>query len=620
MKKWMLKRKSADFDRIANEYGISPITARVMRNRDVISDEEINKYLNGTLDDLYNPMLLKDMDKAADIICKYLIEKKKIRVVGDYDIDGVCSTAILVRTLRSIVKEIITKSNTANSAYDIAGTDVDELVSELISYRLPDRITDGYGINTNMIDEAIISGVELIITCDNGIAAYNEIEYAKDNGITVVVTDHHEVPIESSSSEERVMPDDENTGNVKYILPPADAVVDPHRNDCEYPFKEICGGMVAYKTVLAVLNRLNSKILSNITFMEELVSLAAFATIGDIMPLRDENRIIVKIGLELLKHTSIQGLSALIDVTEVNRARLSAYTVGFVLGPCINAIGRLDSATKALEMILSDNYDEALPIAKELKAANDTRKAMMERKIKEASDIVINGENGHNYINDTVLVIYLEDCHESIAGLVASRIKERFYKPVIVITDAETGAKGSGRSIDGYDMFAEMSKVKHLFTKFGGHKMAAGLSLPKENIDELRTLLNNNSKLTEDDLIEKLSIDIDLPINYVSKALVEEMDRLAPFGTGNPGPLFAQKDLTILSRRASKNRNMVFFNLKSGPHGNMPERIIEAKYFGDADEVFSKLGTRDKITIAYTPDINSYMGVETLQVSIKEFM
>lgn len=583
MKKWMLQRKSADFEAIARQYNISPITARVMRNRDVITDAEINMYLNGTLNDMHDPMLMKDMDKAASIICDAINENKKIRIVGDYDIDGVCSTAIFVKTLRKLSCDV--------------------------SYRLPDRITDGYGINRNMIDEAIEAGVEVIITCDNGIAAYEEIKYAKENGITVVVTDHHEVPIVVDENETK-----------KYIIPPADAVVDPHQIDCEYPYKSICGGMVAYKTSLAVLMKLDSPLLENINFIEELVQLNAIATIGDIMPLRDENRIVVKHGLNLLKHTSIKGFSALIDVTEVNRDRLSAYHIGFVIGPCINAIGRLDSATKGLEMILCDDYEVALPMAKELKSTNDVRKAMMEAKIKEASEIVLTGRDGHDYMSDTVLVIYLRECHESIAGLIASRVKERFYKPVIVITDAENGAKGSGRSIEGYDMFTELSKIKHLFTKFGGHPMAAGLSLPTENIDEMRRLLNENSTLTEDDLIEKLPIDADMPINYVSEALIADLEKLEPFGNGNPGPVFAQKDLVILSRRTSKNRNMVFFNLKSGQYGDMPEKIIEAKLFADADEVFSKLEGRDKITIAYTPGINSYMGVDTLQVNIKEYL
>lgn len=602
MKKWMLVRKSADFEGIGRKYGISPITARVMRNRDVISDEEINMFLNGELKDMHDPFLMKDMEKAVKIVLQSILDCKKIRIVGDYDIDGVCATTILIKSFRAFENAYRKDNN------------IDKSLVSNISYRLPDRITDGYGINKTMIDEAIADGVEVIVTCDNGIAAFEEIKYAKEKGITVVVTDHHEIPIAEDGTR---------------VLPPADAVVDPHQEDCNYPYENICGGLVAYKLVMGMKSYVNQNVFDfnksrGDDLLKEdllgLVDLAAIATIGDIMPLRNENRVIVKHGLERIKRTIIPGLSALIDVTEVNRDRLSAYHIGFIIGPCINAIGRLDSATKALELFLKDSYEEALPIAKELKEANDVRKAMMEEKIREATDIVTNGQDGHDYMSDTVLVIYLENCHESIAGLVASRIKERFYKPVIVLTDAENGAKGSGRSIEEYDMFLELTKVKHLFTKFGGHPMAAGLSMPKENIDEFRVIINQNSKLTEDDLKEKLSIDIDLPINYISKKLVEDLEILGPFGNGNSGPIFAQKDLTILSRRASKNRNMVFFNLKSGPCGDKPEAIIEAKYFGDADEVFSKLGTRDKITIAYSPEINSYRGVDTLQVNIKEWI
>lgn len=588
MKKWMLQRKSANFEEIARKYNISPITARVMRNRDIVTDEEINKFLNGTLDDLYDPFLLKDMDKAVEIICNAIEGGKKIKIVGDYDIDGVCSTAIFIKALNALVPG----------------------EGEIITYRLPDRIKDGYGLNMRMIDEALAEGVDLIITCDNGIAAYDEIAYAKQNGLLVVVTDHHEIPVATNTD-----------GLTKeYIIPPADAVVNPHQVDCKSPFKEICGGMVAYKVVTALFRHMNSDVVENLEFMDELTTLAAFATVGDIMPLVDENRIVVRYGIDRLKHTSIYGLSALMDVTSVQRDKLAAYHIGFILGPCINAAGRLYSAVTALELILSDSYEEALPIAKEVSRANDERKAIMEKQISTAEEIVTTNADGHDYSNDTVLVLYLPDCHEAIAGLVAGRINERFYKPVIVITDAENGAKGSGRSIAAYDMFEELTKVKHLFTKFGGHRMAAGLSLPTENIDELRRLLNINSKLTDDDLIEKLSIDIDMPINYVSKDLIDDLQKLGPFGNGNPGPLFAQKDLTILSRRTTKTRTMVFMNLKSGECGDMPEKIIEAKIFANADVVFENLENRDKITVAYSPGINSYMGVDTIQISIKDYL
>ena len=581
MKKWMLQRKSADFDSIAKKYGISPFLARVIRNRDIITDDEINVYLNGKLDDMHDPFLMKDMEKAASYISDVITENKKIRIVGDYDIDGVCATAILVKSL----------------SYFGAN----------VSYRLPDRIVDGYGINLTMIEEAKADNIDLIVTCDNGIAAKEEMRYAHELGINTVITDHHEIPFE------------EVNGEKVYIIPEAVAVVDPHQEKDTYPYAGICGGMVAYKLILAMEKTGKLKKISP-ELMDYIVTLAAFSTVGDIMQLKDENRIIVKYGIEKMKHTLIPGLNALIDVTETKRNRISAYTIGFVLGPCINAVGRLESATKALELLLTDDFDEALSLAKELKSANDVRKTMMEQKIKEASDVVTKATDGHDYSKDTVLVIFLKDCHESIAGLVASRIKERFCKPTIVLTEVENGAKGSGRSIEAYNMFEELTKVKHLFTKFGGHPMAAGLSMPIENIALLRKSLNENSVLTEADLVEKLSIDIDMPINYVNMDMIKELSLLEPCGNGNPGPIFAQKNLQILSRRTTKNRNMVFFNLKSPPINDMPEKIIEAKYFGDADEVFSNLSGRDTITVAYTPDVNSYMGVDTLQISIREYL
>lgn len=581
MKKWMLQRKSADFDSIAKKYGISPFLARVIRNRDIITDDEINVYLNGKLDDMHDPFLMKDMEKAALYISDVITANKKIRIVGDYDIDGVCATAILVKSL----------------SYFGAN----------VSYRLPDRIVDGYGINLTMIEEAKADNIDLIVTCDNGIAAKEEMRYAHELGINTVITDHHEIPFE------------EVNGEKVYIIPEAVAVVDPHQEKDTYPYAGICGGMVAYKLILAMEKTGKLKKISP-ELMDYIVTLAAFSTVGDIMQLKDENRIIVKYGIEKMKHTLIPGLNALIDVTETKRNRISAYTIGFVLGPCINAVGRLESATKALELLLTDDFDEALSLAKELKSANDVRKTMMEQKIKEASDVVTKATDGHDYSKDTVLVIFLKDCHESIAGLVASRIKERFCKPTIVLTEVENGAKGSGRSIEAYNMFEELTKVKHLFTKFGGHPMAAGLSMPIENIALLRKSLNENSVLTEADLVEKLSIDIDMPINYVNMDMIKELSLLEPCGNGNPGPIFAQKNLQILSRRTTKNRNMVFFNLKSPPINDMPEKIIEAKYFGDADEVFSNLSGRDTITVAYTPDVNSYMGVDTLQISIREYL
>ena len=577
MKKWMLQAKKADFNRIAKEFGISEILARLIRNRDVVTDEEIDYYLNANISDMHDPFIMKDMGTACEIIKSAIEEGKSIRVIGDYDIDGVCATTILVKGLSS--------------------------VGGKVSHRLPDRIKDGYGLNMNMIDEAKADGVDLIITCDNGIAASKEIKYAKDLGIDVVVTDHHEIPFE------------EHDGIKTSVLPPADAVVDPHRDDDDYPFKTICGGMVAYKLILALQKRyLNIKE----ALTDELLDFAAFSTIGDIMPLADENRIAVKYGLNSMKNTTNIGLSALIDATGVKRDNLSVYHIGFILGPCINSVGRLESAETALKLFLTDDVDEANDLSRKLKDTNDIRKNIMDDKIKEAIELVENNLDGHDYSKDTVLVVFINDCHESIAGLIAGRLREHFVKPSIVFTDAEEGIKGSGRSIECYNMFEELTKCKDLFTKFGGHPMAAGLSMPKENLLELRKKINENSTLTEADLVDKLSIDIDMPINYVSMKLINEIDRLAPYGTGNPAPLFAQKNLKIVSRKSNPKGNMVTLLLQSGPHGDMPEKSLFATMFGDAKKILEDMEGKSTITIAYVPEYNDFF--DRVQIRIKEYI
>ena len=577
MKKWMLQAKKADFNRIAKEFGISEILARLIRNRDVVTDEEIEYYLNANISDMHDPFVMKDMEAACEIIKSAIEEGKSIRVIGDYDIDGVCATTILVKGLSS--------------------------VGGNVSHRLPDRIKDGYGLNMNMIDEAKADGIELIITCDNGIAASKEIKYAKDLGIDVVVTDHHEIPFE------------ECDGVKTSVLPPADAVVDPHRDDDDYPFKNICGGMVAYKLILALQKRYLN-IIESLT--DELLDFAAFSTIGDIMPLADENRIAVKYGLDSMKNTANIGLSALIDATGVKRENLSVYHVGFILGPCINSVGRLESAETALELFLTENVDEANALSRKLKDTNDIRKSIMDEKIKEAIELVENNLDGHDYSKDTVLVVFINDCHESIAGLIAGRLREHFVKPSIVFTDAEEGIKGSGRSIECYNIFEELTKCKDLFTKFGGHPMAAGLSMPKDNLTELRKRINDNSTLTEADLVDKLSIDIDMPINYVSMKLINEIDRLAPYGTGNPAPLFAQKNLKIVSRKSNPKGNMVTLLLQSGPHGDMPEKSLFATMFGDAKKILSDMEGKSTITVAYVPEYNDFF--DRVQIRIKEYI
>jgi len=577
LKKWVVRAKRADFEGIAKRFNISPILARLIRNRDIIEDRDIDFYLNADISDMYDPFLMKGMDRACEII-KYAIEhRKSIRVVGDYDIDGVCASAILCRGL-----------STCGAS---------------VSYRLPHRIKDGYGLNINIIDEALSDDIDLIITCDNGIAAVKEIEYAKSKGIDVIITDHHEIPFT------------EENGDRKYFLPHADCIVNPHQQDDSYPFENICGAMVAFKLILApnsVMRAISPYI------MDSLFDLAAFATIGDVMPLVDENRVVVKYGLRTIKNTKNAGLSALIDVTNVNREKLSTYHIGFILGPCINAIGRLYSADKALELLLSDDYSKAHELAYRLKAANDERKQIEDEKLRTAFDIVESGLDGHDYSRDTIILLYIRDCHESLAGLIAGKIKEKYNKPTIVFTDCETGIKGSGRSIEAYDIFMELSKHRDMFQKFGGHPMACGLSMDKTNFEELRRVLNLESPLKPEDLIEKYYIDIDMPINYVSSELLYEIEKMGPFGQANPSPLFAQKNLTILSRKKNSKGNMVTLQLKSPPHNLKPECVMYATMFGDADEILLRLDGRDTVTIAYVPEYNDFFG--RIQLSIKDFI
>ena len=583
MKKWMVAAKKADFNAIGQKFGISPMLARIIRNRDVTGDKAIDMFLSGDLNDLYDPMLLKDMDRALEIIEEGVMRKEHIRVVGDYDIDGVCSTYILIRGL------------------SLFGANVD--------HRLPDRIKDGYGINESMVDEAKEDLVDIILTCDNGIAAAKELEHARSLGMRVIVTDHHEVPFE------------EEDGVRKYILPKADAVIDPKRVDCSYPYREICGAVVALKLIFALHNK--APFLTE-RDRRELISFAAFATVGDIMPLLDENRILVRYGLEFMKNTDNPGLDALLDTTKVDRRSLSPYIIGFVLGPCINATGRLDSAERALDLFMAGNAADASRLANELRELNESRKEMTEYYTEYARNLVLSGEETgdglHNFSEDKVLVIYLPDCHESLAGIVAGRIKEYFYKPTFVITRTSEGCKGSGRSIEAYDMHEEMTRCADLFDKFGGHKMAAGFSLPEENISGLRERLNAASRLSEDDLTEKIVMDIAMPINYATLEFAKELETLSPFGTGNPKPLFGQSHLEILSVNVfGKNRNVVKLKLRSNEDGAALKAERDAVWFGDGDEFLAGLNGSKMISIIYTPQVNSYMGRETLQLNIRDY-
>lgn len=573
MEKWFVTMKKADFNGIAEKYQISPIIARLMRNRDVIGDEAIDFYLNGTVEDLYDGLLMKDMDRAVDILKEKIEEGKKIRVIGDYDIDGVNATYILQQGLAGL------------------GADVDT--------DIPDRIKDGYGLNQMLIDRALEDDVDTIVTCDNGIAAMSEIAYGKENGMTIVVTDHHEVPYL------------EENGEKKYLLPPADAVVDPHRADCEYPFKGLCGAAVAYKLV-EVLYRVSGKSEQEVEHLQEsLMENVAIATIGDVMDLVGENRVFVKKGLELLKTTKNEGLHALMQCTGVDTANLNTYHIGFVLGPCINAGGRLDTAKRALELLNASNRREAVTLAADLKELNDSRKEMTEEGVEEA----VRQIESSSWKDDQVLVVYLPKCHESIAGIIAGRIKERYYRPTFVLTRGETGVKGSGRSIEAYDMFAEMSRCRELFTKFGGHKLAAGLSLEEENVEVFRKRINELADLTEDDLQMKVSIDMRLPFPYINEELIHELKILEPFGKGNGKPLFAESKLRVIQPRIfGKNRNVLKCRLED-QQGNQ----MEAVYFGEVEDCLQQMEKKQIMSFTYYPSINEYMGRRTIQLTIVNY-
>lgn len=573
MEKWFVAMKKADFNGIAEKYQISPIIARLMRNRDVIGDEAIDFYLNGTVEDLYDGLLMKDMDRAVDILKEKIEEGKKIRVIGDYDIDGVNATYILQQGLAGL------------------GADVDT--------DIPDRIKDGYGLNQMLIDRALEDDVDTIITCDNGIAAMNEIAYGKENGMTIVVTDHHEVPYL------------EENGEKKYLLPPADAVVDPHRADCEYPFKGLCGAAVAYKLV-EVLYRVSGKSEQEVEHLQErLMENVAIATIGDVMDLVGENRVFVKKGLELLKTTKNEGLHALMQCTGVDTANLNTYHIGFVIGPCINAGGRLDTAKRALELLNASNRREAVTLAADLKELNDSRKEMTEEGVEEA----VRQIESSSWKDDQVLVVYLPECHESIAGIIAGRIKERYYRPTFVLTKGERGVKGSGRSIEAYDMFAEMSRCRELFTKFGGHKLAAGLSLEEENVEVFRKRINELADLTEEDLQMKVSIDMRLPFPYINEELIHELKILEPFGKGNGKPLFAESKLRVIQPRIfGKNRNVLKCRLED-QQGNQ----MEAVYFGEVEDCLRQMEKKQIMSFTYYPTVNEYMGKRTIQLTIVNY-
>ena len=570
MERWVLLRKGADFEAISKKFHISPRLASLIRNRDVIGDEAINQYLNGTIAELYDGMQMKGMPQAVEILTEKIRDREKIRVIGDYDCDGINATYILLEGLEKL------------------GAKVDS--------DIPDRIKDGYGLNQHLIDRAHADGIDTIITCDNGIAAAKEIEYGKALGMTIIVTDHHEVPYK------------ENEAGRRYILPPADAVVDPRQEGCEYPFKGLCGAAVAYKLVEALCEA-NGQDVADLDYLLENV---AIATVADVMDLTEENRILVKQGLEMLKRTSNLGLRALIQCIGLEGKKIQAYHIGFILAPCLNASGKLDTAKRALALLRAKTEREADMLAGDLKALNESRRDMTDRVVDEAMAKV----ERTDIRGDKVLVIYLPDCHESLAGLVAGRVRENYYRPVFVLTDSEDGVKGSGRSIESYSMYEELTGCGDLLTKFGGHPMAAGLSLDKENVEKFKRRLNDQCTLSEEELTEKVVIDMELPFAAITEHFIEELEYLEPFGKGNTKPVFAARGVAMQHVKIiGKNKNVAKATAIDAA-GNRMEAIC----FHDAQE-FAKQCERNngKMSITFYPGINEFRGERQIQIVITHY-
>ncbi len=570
MERWVLLRKGADFEAISKKFHISPRLASLIRNRDVIGDEAINQYLNGTIAELYDGMQMKGMPQAVEILTEKIRDREKIRVIGDYDCDGINATYILLEGLEKL------------------GAKVDS--------DIPDRIKDGYGLNQHLIDRAHEDGIDTIITCDNGIAAAKEIEYGKALGMTIIVTDHHEVPYK------------ENEAGRRYILPPADAVVDPRQEGCEYPFKGLCGAAVAYKLVEALCEA-NGQDVADLDYLLENV---AIATVADVMDLTEENRILVKQGLEMLKRTSNPGLRALIQCIGLEGKKIQAYHIGFILAPCLNASGKLDTAKRALALLRAKTGREADMLAGDLKALNESRRDMTDRVVDEAMAKV----EQTDIRGDKVLVIYLPDCHESLAGLVAGRVRENYYRPVFVLTDSEDGVKGSGRSIESYSMYEELTGCGDLLTKFGGHPMAAGLSLDKENVEKFKRRLNDQCTLSEEELTEKVVIDMELPFAAITEHFIEELEYMEPFGKGNTKPVFAARGVVMqYVKIIGKNKNVAKATAIDAA-GNRMEAIC----FHDAQE-FAKQCERNngKMSITFYPGINEFRGERQIQIVITHY-
>ena len=589
MEKWMVAAKKAEFKVWSEKFHIDQVLARIIRNRDVEAEEDVLKFLYGTMEDCHSPWLLAGMKPGAELLQKEIAQGSNIRVIGDYDVDGVCSTYILTEGLTKL------------------GAKVDTAI--------PHRMKDGYGLNDHMIYEAKEAGIDCIVTCDNGIAATSQVQLAKELGMRVVITDHHEVPFE------------EKDGVRREILPPADVIIDPKQENCRYPFKNICGGMVAYKVIEALCEQMQYT--QSRELLNNLLPFAAMATVCDVMELKDENRIIVKTGLKLMGSTSNHGLRALLEVNGLEPEKVSAFHLGFVIGPCLNATGRLDTALRALELLQARDRAEAVTIATELKEMNDSRKNLTLQGVEEAEKQI----QEQKLFEDNVMLVYLPEVHESLAGIIAGRIREKYHHPVFVLTDGEEGIKGSGRSIDTYHMYDSMVAVKQYFTKFGGHKLAAGLSMNKEDLEPLRKALNENAVLTEDDFIPRVHIDVPMPMEYASFPLAKELELLEPFGVGNPKPLFAQKDVNFVgAKRIGANGNYAKFTVEQCAEAG--RKCTDLMYFGDVDafcafldgkygsgsaeELFAGKNSY-KVSVTYQIGINTFRGKESLQYIMQNY-
>lgn len=584
--RWFIKNKRVDYKKMAHKYGITEFMSRLIVNRDILNDGMIKSYINPDFDKLHNPKSMKDLERAVDIICNKISSNKKIRIVGDYDVDGVISVYILYTALK------LCKAN--------------------VDYEIPDRIKDGYGINSNIIKQAKDEEVDTILTCDNGISAIEPIKYAKELGLTVIITDHHDIPFV----------EDEIT-NREFVKSEADAVVNPKQQDCEYIFEKLCGAGVAFKLVEVLYEKIGIDKKECYKFMEFL----AIATVCDVVDLVDENRIFVKKGLEFINKTTNLGLQELIRECEMIDKNLSVYHLGFIIGPCINACGRLDSAKRGLDLLLSTDEEEANKLAKELVKLNEERKEMTMEGLEKAIEII----QKNNMINDKVFVVYIPDVHESLAGIIAGRIREKYNVPTLVITRSENGAKGSGRSIEEYNMFEELVKCKDILEHFGGHPMAAGFSLKEENIDEFRIKLNENSTLNEEDLLKKVTIDCVLPLDSINYEFINDLERLEPFGKANSKPLFAEKNINILKAKIlGKNNNVLKLKIKT-----KSDNFLDGIYFGDVYEfeevINEKYGKEElqklydgvyndvKLDLVFYPSVNEYNGNTSIQIVIQNY-